>query len=155
MQRVWIPQRGGMTTCSNVIYRVNYPISAQQFADLLQETSLGERRPLDDTDRLQRMLQHANLTVTAWQDERLVGIARSLTDFTFCCYLSDLAVAGTVQKGGIGKRLIAEICYQLEASCHVILLAAPLAEAYYPKIAFQQHRSAWTIRADEFIRENQ
>lgn len=140
-----------MSKESAVIYRVNYPITSQQFIDLLSETSLGERRPLDDIERLERMLQNANLIVTAWQGETLVGIARSVTDFTFCCYLSDLAVSETVQQGGIGKALIAETCRQLDANCRLILLAAPLAEGYYPKIGFDQHHSAWTTKAGEFL----
>lgn len=139
-----------MENGTDIVYRVNYPISAQQFIELLSQTSLGERRPLADVDRIAQMLKHANLTVTAWQGETLVGVARSLTDFTFCCYLSDLAVSEQVQKGGIGKALIAETCRQLDATCRLILLAAPLAEGYYPKIGLEQHHSAWTIRAGEF-----
>lgn len=143
-----------MTQASDVEYRVNQPISVEQFTALLSETSLGPRRPLDDEARLGRMLSHANLTVTAWQGEKLVGVARSLTDFTFCCYLSDLAVSEQVQKGGIGKALIAETCRQLDPVCRLILLAAPLAEGYYPKIGLEQHQSAWTIKADAFLRED-
>nr|WP_314426151.1 GNAT family N-acetyltransferase [uncultured Erwinia sp.] len=139
-----------MENGTDIVYRVNHPITTRQFIELLSETSLGERRPLDDAERLEKMLKHANLTVTAWQGEKMVGVARSLTDFTFCCYLSDLAVSETVQKGGIGKALIAETCRQLEDTCRLILLAAPLAEGYYPKIGLEQHHSAWTIKAGGF-----
>ncbi|MGL5557075.1 MAG: GNAT family N-acetyltransferase, partial [Aeromonas veronii] len=73
-------------------FLVNHPITTAQFAALLAQTSLGARRPLDHPDTLQGMLDHANLLITAWQGETLVGVARSVTDFHFCCYLSDLAV---------------------------------------------------------------
>ncbi|MFG1173416.1 GNAT family N-acetyltransferase [Erwiniaceae bacterium CAU 1747] len=139
-----------MTHSADIVYRVNYPISSQQFIDLLSNTSLGERRPLADADRIARMLKHASLTVTAWQGETLVGVARSVTDFTFCCYLSDLAVSEKVQQGGIGKALIAETCRQLDDGCRLILVAAPLAEGYYPKIGMDRHHSAWTVKAGEF-----
>ncbi|MBM7343505.1 GNAT family N-acetyltransferase [Pantoea coffeiphila] len=139
-----------MENDADIVYRVNYPIASQQFIDLLSETSLGARRPLADDERIAKMLKHANLTVTAWQGETLVGVARSVTDFTFCCYLSDLAVSEKVQKGGIGKALIAETCRQLDAACRLILIAAPLAEGYYPKIGMEHHHSAWTIKAGEF-----
>lgn len=133
-----------------ISYKVNEPISEEQFISLLKETSLGERRPIAEQDRISDMLKHSNLLVTAWVGERLVGVARSLTDFSFCCYLSDLAVSETVQKSGLGKKLISVTAAQLHPKCRVILLAAPLAVEYYPKIGFEQHPSAWTLLADQF-----
>lgn len=93
------------------------------------------------------MLRHANLVCTAWDGEKLVGVARSLTDFEFCCYLSDLAVDENYQKQGIGKQLIALTKSKLGNAAKIILLAAPKAEAYYPKIGFEAHRSAWILPA--------
>jgi len=89
------------------------------------------------------MLRHANLLCTAWDGPLLVGVARSLTDFSFCCYLSDLAVDEAYQKQGIGKVLVEVTRSKLSPDCKIILLAAPKAEGYYPKIGFTQHRSAW------------
>ena len=73
-------------------YKTNVPISVEQFTELLNKTSLGARRPLEDKKRVAAMLHHADLLVTAWDGARLVGVARSVTDFAYCCYLSDLAV---------------------------------------------------------------
>ena len=95
------------------------------------------------------MLQHANLLCTAWDDETLVGIARSLTDFEYCCYLSDLAVDVKYQKAGIGKRLIELTRSKLGGSAKIILLAAPKAETYYPKLGFAAHPSAWILPAHQ------
>lgn len=97
------------------------------------------------------MLEHADILVTAWAGERLIGIARSVTDFNYCCYLSDLAVSESVQKSGVGKALIQMTCRQLKSSCKVILLAAPLAQEYYPRLGFDQHPSAWTCTAESLI----
>ncbi|MGB9098469.1 GNAT family N-acetyltransferase [Erwinia sp.] len=133
-----------------ISYKVNEPISEAQFISLLKETSLGDRRPIAEQDRIADMLKHSNLLVTAWSGDKLVGVARSLTDFSFCCYLSDLAVSETVQKAGLGKKLISVTAAQLHPKCRVILLAAPLAVEYYPKIGFEQHPSAWTLLADQF-----
>lgn len=130
-------------------YKINEPITETQFINLLKETSLGERRPIADRDRIADMLKHSNLLVTAWIGDRLVGVARSLTDFSFCCYLSDLAVSETVQKSGLGKKLISVTAAQLHPKCRVILLAAPLAVEYYPKIGFEQHPSAWNLLAEQ------
>lgn len=125
-------------------YKINFPISAEQYIALLQRTTLGERRPLNDIERVQAMLTNANLVVSAWDNEKLVGVARSLTDFAYCCYLSDLAVDEAYQKQGIGKQLIKETQNALHAQAKIILLAAPQAVDYYPHIGFIQHMSAWT-----------
>ncbi len=98
----------------DVCYKVNVPLSSQQFIALLAKTSLGSRRPLDNETAIAGMLKHTNLLVSAWQGEALVGIARSVTDFHFCCYLSDLAVSEDCQHAGIGKKLIQQTAQQLE-----------------------------------------
>ena len=87
-------------------YKINEPISVKQFIALLNKTTLGARRPLEDEKRVAAMLHHADLLITAWDGERLVGMARSVTDFAYCCYLSDLAVDEQYQKQGIGLQLI-------------------------------------------------
>ena len=87
-------------------YKVNELISVKQFIELLNKTTLGARRPLEDEKRVAAMLHHEDLLITAWDDERLVGVARSVTDFAYCCYLSDLAVDEQYQKQGIGLQLI-------------------------------------------------
>ena len=127
-------------------YRINQQISVEQFSNLLDSTSLGPRRPLDKPDQLQGMLDNADLLVTAWKDEHLVGVARSVTDFHYCCYLSDLAVSESVQAQGIGKELIRATFSALNEGCSLILLAAPLAVDYDPKIGFERHDSCWLMR---------
>lgn len=120
-------------------------LSIEEFRAVLVESTLGERRPVEEPARLGKMLAHANLIVTA-RDEggRLVGIARSLTDFAYCCYLSDLAVSRELQKQGIGRRLIEETLRHLEPGAKIVLLAAPAAVHYYAKVGFELHPSAWT-----------
>ncbi|MGR6861402.1 GNAT family N-acetyltransferase [Aliivibrio salmonicida] len=126
-------------------YKVNEPITAEQFITLLKKTSLGARRPIDNVETIQAMLDNSNLIVTAWGDGELIGIARSVTDFNFCCYLSDLAVDENIQSVGIGKYLILVTKEELTPDCKLILLAAPQAEGYYPKIGFEAHNSAWVL----------
>jgi predicted N-acetyltransferase YhbS len=95
------------------------------------------------------MLAHANLLCTAWDGEKLVGVARSVTDFEYCCYLSDLAVDEAYQKQGIGRELIRLTQSRLGSKAKIILLAAPKADGYYPRIGFELHSSAWIIPADK------
>ncbi|HFS8445383.1 GNAT family N-acetyltransferase [Vibrio cholerae] len=128
-----------------VEYFVNRPIMPEQFVDLLNQTTLGARRPTDNYECISGMLENADLLVSAWIGERLVGIARSVTDFHYCCYLSDLAVSEQIQSKGIGKELIRQTFVSLKKGCKLILLAAPQATKYYPKIGFKQHNSAWLM----------
>ena len=125
-------------------YRTNHPVSRAQFIALLQKTSLGARRPLAEAERIDAMLQNADLLISAWDDDRLVGIARAVTDYAYCCSLSDLAVDEAWQRRGIGQELLATLKQALHPQCKIILLAAPQAVDYYPHIGFTQHPSAWT-----------
>ncbi len=133
-------------------YKVNEDITVAQFIDVLERSTLAERRPVDDPDIIKGMLHHADLLVTAWQDDRLVGVARSVTDFNYCCYLSDLAVDQSVQGEGIGRELIRRTREQLGPKCKLILLSAPAAVDYYPHIGFSRHHSAWILQPEERLR---
>jgi GNAT superfamily N-acetyltransferase len=127
----------------SITYFVNRPITAEQFRELLDASTLGERRPVDDASRLEAMLQHASLIVTAWAGDLLVGVSRCLCDFAFANYCSDLAVRASYQKMGIGRELLKR---SVEAGgCKLILLSAPKAVTYYPHIGLAQHSSAWTL----------
>jgi ribosomal protein S18 acetylase RimI-like enzyme len=133
----------------NFRYETARQISADEFIDLLRRSTLAERRPVDDRKCIEAMLRHANLLCSAWDGEKLVGVARSVTDFEFCCYLSDLAVDENYQRKGIGKELIRQTRSRLGDKAKIILLSAPKAESYYPKIGFEAHRSAWILAAHE------
>jgi GNAT superfamily N-acetyltransferase len=126
-------------------YRSGNNITVDQMIDLYNASTLGERRPAGDRERMSRMLQNANLIVTAWDGEELVGIARSLTDFAFCTYLSDLAVRLSHQRQGIGKELVRRTRELAGPDAKIILLSAPRAVDYYPRIGFTQHPSAWIL----------
>lgn len=101
-----------------------------QVADLYR--SAGLVRPVDDLARLSNMLQQANLLVTAWDGEVLVGLARTLTDFCYCAYLSDLAVRNEYQRQGIGRRLLVLTKEAVGEESMLLLLSVPAALAYYP-----------------------
>jgi N-acetylglutamate synthase-like GNAT family acetyltransferase len=133
-------------------YSVNRKITLHQFINLLKETTLGDRRPINNEECIQGMLDNSNLTVTAWLNDTLVGVARSVTDFHYCCYLSDLAVSESVQSQGIGKELIRQTFKALTPGCKVILLSAPQAVDYYPKIGFTKHNSAWYMSSIEELK---
>ena len=122
---------------SSIVYGRELTLSADEFIDVLDRSTLAERRPVNDIERIQDMLQNANLIVTARLDGKLVGVSRALTDFAFCTYLSDLAVDRSYQKQGIGVRLIAETKRQ-SPKAKLILLAAPAAVNYYPKTGMTQ-----------------
>jgi GNAT superfamily N-acetyltransferase len=124
-------------------YSTTETITVGQFRDVLVRSTLGERRPLDSEETLDAMLTNAALLATAWDGEVLVGIARSVTDFAYCCYISDLAVDEEHQRQGIGRQLIEATAQRLGPQCKIILLAAPKADSYYGGVGFQRHSRAW------------
>jgi len=126
-------------------YKVNEPLTTDQFIALLESSTLGERRPIDDRACMAGMISNSNLTVTAWDEGKLVGIARSMTDFHYACYLSDLAVSKTHQKSGIGKQLQSLTQKQLGPRCKLILIAAPAANSYYEHIGFTNNPRCWLL----------
>lgn len=134
---------------NEIDYRIGNDFSVDQMIELYRASTLGERRPIDDRPAMTDMLRHANLIVTAWDGETMVGISRTLTDFSFVGYLSDLAVHLEYQRMGIGIELIRRTREQMAPRAHLILLAAPAAVEYYPKIGFSKHHSAWVLRGDD------
>lgn len=130
-------------------YRVGSDLDNDGMLDLYRASTLGERRPIDDRAIFADMMRHANLVVTAWDGDLVVGISRSLTDFSYVCYLADLAVRDTHQRLGIGRELIVRTRAELGPRSMIVLLAAPGAVDYYPKLGFTKHGSAWLLRAGE------
>ena len=126
-------------------YREEKERNVEQIAELYYKSTLAERRPVDSPDIFEGMLKNADLIITAWHGAQLVGIARTLTDFTYVAYLADLAVDAAFQKQGIGKRLIEETRQHLKPKCKVVLIAAPKANAYYPRLGFQHNPRAWVL----------
>lgn len=127
-------------------YRDNASISAELAIELYQRSTLGERRPIDRPDIFAGMFKNSNLVISAWDGERLVGVARTLTDFSYVAYLADLAVDTAYQRQGIGKRLIAETRQRLGPECMIVLLAAPKANDYYPRLGFEANPRGWMLK---------
>lgn len=119
-------------------------LTAREFVDVLRRSTLANRRPVDNAEQIEAMLRNADLIVTARTlDQTLIGVARAITDFSYCTYLSDLAVDQDFQKRGIGKRLIDETHRLAGDATQLILLAAPAARDYYPHVGFEAHESCW------------
>ena len=129
-------------------YKINTSITTEQFIELLNASTLGERRPVADQSCMAQMIKNTNLCVSAWDGDSLVGIARSMTDFAYACYLSDLAVSKPYQRKGIGKQLIHHTQAQLGPKCSLMLLAAPQANAYYEKLGMTNNPRCWVLRRD-------
>jgi GNAT superfamily N-acetyltransferase len=132
-------------------YRVGNDLDLDVVIDLYRASTLGERRPLDDRERMAAMLLNANLVVTAWDGDLLVGISRALSDFCCATYLSDLAVRDSHQRLGIGKELIRRTREEAPQAM-LVLLSAPEAVSYYPHVGFTQHPSAWFLKPGEDLR---
>ncbi|MDX1678771.1 GNAT family N-acetyltransferase [Arsukibacterium sp.] len=109
----------------------------------------GINRPTHQPERMQLMLQHANLIITARQQGRLVGLARCLTDYSFVVYIADLLVDKAWQQQGIGGRLLAEVQRLTGPQVQQLLLSAPSAMSYYPKVGFSPLSNAFAIARKE------
>jgi GNAT superfamily N-acetyltransferase len=131
----------------DVVYRLeSYPeLRVEEFIDVLERSTLAERRPVGQPETIRGMLEHADVIVTARTGNLLVGISRAITDYTFCTYLSDLAVDQDFQRLGIGKELIFRTHQYAGLQTTLILLAAPKARTYYPKVGMHSHDSCWII----------
>jgi predicted N-acetyltransferase YhbS len=125
-------------------YQTEENLSVEEFRAILVNSTLGERRPIDVPETLSKMLQHGNLIITAREDGKLIGVARSLTDFLYCTYLSDLAVDETYQKKGVGKELI-RLTKLATPKAKLILLSAPKAVNYYPKIGMTKWEQCYVL----------
>lgn len=134
-------------------FRINEPITTGQFVGVLESSTLGERRPVRDRACMEGMVTNASLVVTAWDGSLLVGVARSVTDFHYACYLSDLAVHRDYQRSGIGQRLQALTREQLGPRCKLILLAAPAASAYYERIGYTHNDRCWVLEPETLTEE--
>jgi len=133
-----------------ILYRLesNLQLGPDEFIDLLQRSTLAERRPVDEPETIRGMLKHADIILTARAGSLLVGVSRAITDYNFCTYLSDLAVDRAFQRRGIGRELIWRTHEAAGRKTTLILLAAPKARTYYPHIGMQAHDSCWIIPRD-------
>ena len=125
-------------------YRDDASVSAEQLADLFRRS--GIRRPVDDMPRLEAMIRHADLMITAWRSGALVGVARSLTDHRYCCYLSDLAVDRQLQRRGIGAELVRRTKAAVGEEAALLLLSAPEAMGFYARIGMEAVANGWMIK---------
>ena len=135
-----------------ITYKTDNDLDLDAVIDLYRASTLGERRPIDDRERMSAMLKNANLTITAWDQELLVGISRALSDFCYITYLSDLAVRASHQRLGIGKELIRRTQAAGGPKTTLLLLAAPAAERYYPHIGFTHHPEAWLLNPGDPVK---
>lgn len=134
-----------------ITYKTGNDLDLEAVIELYRASTLGERRPVDERERMRLMLQNANLVITAWEGDLLVGISRSVTDFVYATYLADLAVRLSHQRTGIGKELMRRT-QAAAPKAMVILLAAPAAEKYYSHVGFTHHPQAWILRSAEKIK---
>lgn len=127
-----------------ITYQVEPGLGKEEFLAVLASSTLGERRPIREPERIAAMLRHADLILTARDNGKLIGVARSLTDFSYCTYLSDLAVDKAYQRKGIGKELIRRTKNEAPAA-KLILLSAPQATTYYPRIGMTHFEQCYVL----------
>lgn len=131
-----------------ITYQQGNDLDLDTVIDVYRDSTLGPRRPLADRGRMAEMLRNANLVISAWDGPRMVGISRALSDFAYVTYLSDLVVRQSHQRQGIGRELM-RLTRAAAPRAGLVLLAAPLAREYYPRVGFEQHPSAWVLDSEK------
>jgi GNAT superfamily N-acetyltransferase len=119
---------------TGVHYAHEQTLATAEFRRVLIESGLATHRPIEDDNRLGDMLGAANLILTARLQHPtgpLIGVARCITDFAWCCYISELAVSASAQGLGIGAGLLAEARRQLGPGVSIILISYPEAAGFY------------------------
>ena len=119
-------------------------LDIEEVLEVYRSSGLGERRPIADTHRFNAMVRNANLILVCRIEGEMVGIVRSISDFSYATYLSDIAVSRKYQRSGIGRALI-DATRKEAPQAKIVLLSAPAAADYYPHIGFSRHDSAWVL----------
>jgi len=127
----------------NILYKSDVIPSTEQIIELYNDAPLS--RPTGDSLRIKKMYEQSDLVITAWNEDELIGIARSLTDFCYACYLSDLAVKKNYQKLGIGKKLVSLTKKEIGDQSMLLLLSVETALEYYPKIGMRKVENGFII----------
>ena len=130
-------------SAASVTYEINPALSSDEFVDVLERSTLASRRPVQEPETIRKMLEHADVLLTARRGGRLVGVSRAISDFAYCTYLSDLAVDEACQRQGIGRELVRRTHEAAGLHTTLILLAAPAARDYYRRIGMSAHDSCW------------
>jgi predicted N-acetyltransferase YhbS len=136
-------------TTADIRYRTDRSVDVAEFKDILERSGLAARRPVGDAHRLERMLQSYNLVLTAWDGDLLVGIATCWTDYAYSAYLADLAVAADRQRSGIGRELVYLARTTVGPQVTLLLLSAPAAVDYYPKIGMERFTDCFLFRRSQ------
>lgn len=131
-------------TLENITFKLNESLRIEDIIQVFD--SSGIVRPTDDESRIAAMFKNSNLIISAWDNDRLIGVARALTDFSYCCYLSDLAVNKDYQNRGVGKKMVEIIKNKLGEKVMFLLLSVPSAMEYYPKIGFEKVPNGFIIK---------
>ena len=135
-----------------IVYRVGNDLDLDAVIELYRASTLGQRRPINDLARMRTMLARAGIVVTAWDGRLMVGLSRAVSDFAYFTYLADLAVRESHQRSGIGRELIRRTREAGGPKTNLLLLSAPAAEEYYPRLGFVRHESAWLLRPEDELR---
>ena len=131
-----------------ITFQVESSITLEEYVFILDDSGLAKRRPIDNPNRLQRMIEGSNLIVTAREDGKLVGLLRGLSDHCYRCFIADLAVAKAYQAKGVGRKML-EFTRDLEPDARLFLFAAEDAEPFYQKLGFKLHERCYQLKPGE------
>ncbi|HZY40172.1 MAG TPA: GNAT family N-acetyltransferase [Mucilaginibacter sp.] len=130
-----------------IIYKSGIIPPAEAVIELYDLAELP--RPTNDKERIRKMYENSNLVITAWDNGKLVGVSRSITDWVWSCYLADLAVNPAYKGSGIGRKLVELTKEKLGGQSMILLLSVPTAMEYYPKLGFSKEDRGFIMYRDK------
>ena len=128
---------------AQIRYKFDVVPTAQQIVQLYNDAGLP--RPTHDAKRIKAMFENSDLIITAWDEDKLVGVSRMITDWVWCSYLADLAVSPSYKRSGIGKKLVELSREKVGEQSMLLLLSVPTAMDYYPKVGFARENRAFIV----------
>ncbi len=125
-------------------------ITAAEYIDFLKRSDLGAQYPKERfAQRISRLVANATISLVAREPAgSIVGVLFGLTDFAYWLYVTDLGVARSHERQGIGRRLMraAHDMAGGESDIAVYLIANGRAVPFYEKLGMK--------RADDVMQYN-
>ena len=137
-----------MKKLKSITYKTDIVPQIREIVDLFQHSGYFPIEDRSDTERIKQMFDYADIVATAWDGKKLVGLARSLTDFCYCCYLSDLCVLEDYKENGIGRELVMQTKEKAGERCKLILQSSDEALKFYERIGMERIDSAFIFQRE-------
>jgi ribosomal protein S18 acetylase RimI-like enzyme len=113
-----------------------------KLVDMYDETNmflgLGRQR---DLEKIRRAYEKSHKYVVAWQNDRIIGAARMISDGECYGWIHDVAVLEESRRQGVGQAIMEKL---QEGNEHLLmgLTSSFMAVDFYSDLGFKKHKTA-------------